>query len=113
MSLTNPTIHIPHERVSVPSWVRHHLSWMLVALAVLAAAAVLAVTLVDSDSGTDTAPITSTFDADRGSVNAIDHRAAVSGGAAVVSGAPAAPRAGSLQHDSVSAIDARTSDAGG
>ena len=104
MSLTNPTIHVPDNRVSIPSWVRHHLSWMLVALAVLAAVAVLAVTLIDSDSGTDTAPVTQTFDADRGSISAIEHRTAP----------PAASSAGgSLDHESISAVDHRLATRGG
>lgn len=113
MSLTNPTIHVPHEQVSIPSWVRHHLSWMLVGLAVLATAAVLAVTLVDSDSGTDVAPITSTFDADRGSISAIDHRTASAGAAgAAVGSAPVPNRTGSLRQESISAIDHRTAGQG-
>lgn len=108
MSLTNPTIHIPHERVSVPSWVRHHLTWTLVALAALAAVAVLALTVVDSDSGTRVDPVTSTFDADRGSISAIDHRTAMSGGAVDVQEAPAATPTDVLRRESISAIDRRT-----
>ena len=51
MSLTTPSLHVPHHRVPFPTWIRNHLSWMLVGLAVLAAVAVLSITLVDSDSG--------------------------------------------------------------
>lgn len=106
MSLTNPTIHVPHERVPVPSWIRDHLVWMLVGLAALAAVAVLAVSVVDSDSGTDLAPITQPFDPDRGSINAIEHRAAV-GGVGVVVGGPTIADQGSIN-----AIERRASDQG-
>ena len=110
MSLTTPSVHVPDTRVSVPSWVRRHLSWMLVGLAVLATVAVLTVTLVGSDSGTAT--ITPPFDADRGSIRAVEHRSSVGATAgASVGASTGAPSI--VDQGSIVAIERRTANQGG
>jgi hypothetical protein len=112
MSLTTPSLHVPHHRVPFPTWIRNHLSWMLVGLVALAAVAVLTITLVDSDSGTDVAPATLPFDPDRGSINAIEHRSAVGGAAAGVGSGAASSPAGSLSDGSIRAIEHRAANQG-
>lgn len=74
MSLTNPTVTVPvHDTLG--SWLRRHLGWMLIGVAVAAAAVLITFLVVDGDSGVDRAPAQTTFSADRGSINAIDHQA--------------------------------------
>lgn len=80
MSITNPTVQIPDTTVSVPTWVRRHLSWMLVGLAVLATAAVLAATLTGGGDSSRIAPLEQNSLVERGSITAIDHRTATQGG---------------------------------
>ena len=78
MSLSNPTIHVPvHDTAG--SWLRRHLGWMLTAVAVAAAAVLITFLVVDGDSSADPAPAQTTFSADRGSINAIDHQAETGG----------------------------------
>lgn len=110
MSLTTPSVHVPQQRISIPSWVRSHLSWLLVGLAVLAAAAVLAITLVASDSGSAT--ITPPFDADRGSIRAVEHGTTF--GAAPGTGAGTSAGASVLtDQGSIVAIENRSANQGG
>lgn len=80
MSITTPTAPVPDHRIPVPAWVRRHLSWILVGLAVLAAAAVLVVTLIGGNDGARTAPPEQNSLIERGSITAIDHRTAAQGG---------------------------------
>jgi hypothetical protein len=83
---------------------------MLVGLAVLATVAVLAVTLVGSGSGTTT--ITPPFDADRGSIRAVEHRSAVGATAgASVGASTGAPSI--VDQGSIVAIERRTANQGG
>lgn len=95
MSIT--TVPLPDTSVEVPSWLRRHLTWLLVGFAVLATALLATVVVLD-DASTEVTPATgaSTFDADRGSISAIDHRAAT-----------VAPSSGALR-ESITAIDHRT-----
>lgn len=101
MSIATPTTQVPDTRIPVPTWVRHHLSWMLVGLAVLAAAAVLAVTLIGADDGARTTPLEPNSLIERGSISAIEHRTS----------APAA--ASMADRGSITAIDRRTATQGG
>lgn len=98
MSLTTPAVQVPvHDTLS--SWLRRHVGWMLVGLAVAAAAVLVTLLIFDGESTVDPAPAAgTTFSAERGSINAIDHRAG-----------PQVSDTGVLER-SISAIDHGSSD---
>lgn len=101
MSLTNPTVHIPVEG-SLGSWLRRHLAWMLIGLAVVAAAVLVTVLVFDGESTVDPAPAAQTNSlVERGSISAIDHRDSLRAGAP-----------GALDR-SITAIDHNTAGGGG
>ncbi len=101
MSLTTPTVHVPDTSVSVPGWVRRHLLWMLIAVAVFATAVLVTFTIVDRGSDAELQPHAELVE--RGSINAIEHR-----------GAPApASSADSLRDRSITAIDRQAGTAAG
>lgn len=119
MTLTNPAFPLPapETSVSAPGWVHRHMTWVLLALVVLAAVAVVSVAALDGGSTVDSTPVDGTFETDRGSITAIDHRAAAAGsadrgGIAAIEHRAEPTAGGSLRHESIAAIDHRTAPQG-
>jgi hypothetical protein len=114
MSVT--TVHVPSVPTTSQTWLRRQLVWLLVGAAVLATA-VLAVLVLDP-TATDRSSSrgTAAFDADRGSIAAIDHGATSQRSAVAVpesitaidhrAGA-ASPRSAVALPESITAIDHR------
>jgi hypothetical protein len=79
MSFSTPAIHVPDSRPTFPAWLRSHLGWMFVAMVVLATAVLGTVVVLDGGSTADRVGVAETpvpvFDADRGSITAIERRA--------------------------------------
>jgi hypothetical protein len=73
MSITTPAVQVPVND-TIGSWLRRHLGWMLTGVAVAAVAVLVTFLVLDGESTVDQAPAAgTTFSAERGSINAIDH----------------------------------------
>ena len=94
---TNPTFQVPKPRLG--SWLRRHLTWVLVAVA-LAATVVVVTAIVAGDSGTDVVPRT-VAEADAGT----DRAPLLDRSIAARDHADAAARTDSLLHQSITARD--------